>query len=93
MVTSIKHSISVLWHYNWSRRVVPHPAEQLFSASAWMDMYYGALTGTVKLNARPNYFNGHFGMTVQIPRKIPIIGGINLAELMLMLPLLTNTGS
>lgn len=53
------------------------PAEQLFSASAWMDMYYGALTGTVKLNARPNYFNGHFGMTVQIPRKIPIIGGIN----------------
>ena len=27
------------------------PAEQLFSASAWMDMYYGALTGTVKLNA------------------------------------------
>ena len=42
-----------------------------------MDMYGGALRGTVKLTIRPNYFNGHFGMTVQIPRSIPIIGGIN----------------
>ncbi len=53
------------------------PAESLFTASAWMDLYGGTLTGTVKLNARPQYFNGHFGMTVQIPRTIPIIGGIN----------------
>ena len=53
------------------------PAESSFYAEAWMDMYGGALRGTVKLNARPNYFNGHFGMTVQIPRSIPIVGGIN----------------
>jgi hypothetical protein len=31
----------------------------------------------VKLTIRPNYFNGYFGMTVQIPSFIPIIGGIN----------------
>jgi hypothetical protein len=53
------------------------PPENLFYAEAWMDMYGGTLTGTVKLTIRPNYFNGHFGMTVQIPRVIPIIGGIN----------------
>jgi len=53
------------------------PPESKFYAEAWMDIYGGALTGTVKLTARPNYFNGRFGMTVQIPRTIPIIGGIN----------------
>ena len=52
------------------------PAESSFYAEAWMNFYGGALTGTVKLNARPSYFNGHFGMTVQIPKAIPIIGGI-----------------
>jgi hypothetical protein len=53
------------------------PSESKFYAEAWMDMYAGALRGTVELTARPNYFNGHFGMTVQIPRSIPIVGGIN----------------
>ena len=53
------------------------PSESKFYASAWMDIYGGVMTGTVKLTARPNHFNGHFGMTVQIPRSIPIVGGIN----------------
>jgi hypothetical protein len=53
------------------------PAESKFYAEAWMAMYGGALKGTVELTARPNYFKGHFGMTVQIPRSIPVIGGIN----------------
>lgn len=53
------------------------PPESKFYAEAWMSMYYGALEGTVKLNARPSYFNGHFGMVVKIPNSIPIIGGIN----------------
>ncbi|HIL73898.1 MAG TPA: hypothetical protein EYG44_06690, partial [Verrucomicrobia bacterium] len=53
------------------------PAESAFYAEAWMDMYMGALRGTVMLNVRPNYFNGHFGMLVNIPHAIPVIGGIN----------------
>jgi hypothetical protein len=53
------------------------PSESKFYAEAWMSMYGGALKGTVELTARPNYFKGHFGMTVQIPRSIPIVGGIN----------------
>jgi hypothetical protein len=53
------------------------PAESAFYAEAWMDMYMGALRGTVMLNVRSNYFNGHFGMLVNIPHAIPVIGGIN----------------
>jgi hypothetical protein len=53
------------------------PAESSFYAEAWMDMYGGTLTGTVMLNARPDYFNGHFGMVVKIPNAIPVIGGVN----------------
>ena len=53
------------------------PPESEFYAEAWMDIYGGLFRGIVQLNARPKYFNGYFGMTVQIPEKIPVIGGIN----------------
>ena len=52
------------------------PAESLFYAEAYMEMYMGAFKGEVQLTARPNFINGKFGMSVQIPPLIPVIGGI-----------------
>jgi hypothetical protein len=52
------------------------PSEKYFYAMAEMNMYSGALIGMVELKARPNEFKGYFEMSVQIPKPIPIVGGM-----------------
>ena len=57
------------------------PPESEFYAEAWMDIYGGLFRGIVQLNARPKYFNGYFGMTVQIPEKIPVNAIIGIEDI------------